>query len=179
MLALLLVLRLLLQLLCFSAFYSCIQVQVLGKARSFMTGDQSNVQYIDCINSRNLSFQLTDNQYADMTNEEFKSIYLGYKTRSPRRDGRNFTSDTVKLPATVDWRKQGAVTPIKDQGSCGRQNLHAFFPFRSYISSELFKEWCIVFYPAFYYSYKAYISICLLQTTKKSIRIQVNMSKFV
>lgn len=25
----------------------------------------------------------------------------------------------VKLADTVDWREQGAVTPIKDQGHCG------------------------------------------------------------
>ncbi|KAL3502714.1 hypothetical protein ACH5RR_037163 [Cinchona calisaya] len=80
---------------------------------------QSNVQYVEYVNSQNLSYKLKDNQFADTTNEEFKSIYLGYKTGNHPHDGQNFTFEKVNLPATVDWRKQGAVTPVKDQGSCG------------------------------------------------------------
>ncbi|KAJ8568017.1 hypothetical protein K7X08_020739 [Anisodus acutangulus] len=38
---------------------------------------QSNVQFIDFFNSLNLSYNLSDNAFADMTNQEFNSKYLG------------------------------------------------------------------------------------------------------
>ncbi|KAK4398094.1 KDEL-tailed cysteine endopeptidase CEP2 [Sesamum angolense] len=38
---------------------------------------QSNVQFIDFTNSQNRGYSVIDNQFADMTNLEFQSIYLG------------------------------------------------------------------------------------------------------
>ncbi|EYU29820.1 hypothetical protein ABFS82_13G034800 [Erythranthe guttata] len=84
---------------------------------------QSNVQYIDFVNSQNLSYSLTDNQFADMTNHEFQSIYLGYNNSNHLHgnsvETRNGTLRNYALPASIDWRKKGAVTPIKNQGTCG------------------------------------------------------------
>ena len=83
---------------------------------------QSNVQFIDYVNSQNLTYKLIDNQFADMTNEEFKSIYLGFGGRSNVTAKVNTTKNEYKLedlPSKVDWREKGAVTPIKDQGACG------------------------------------------------------------
>lgn len=63
------------------------------------------------------------NHFMDMTEEELKS-YNGYKMNRPAY-GTNPSSSLknkkkiVDLPASVDWREMGVVTPTKDQGSCG------------------------------------------------------------
>lgn len=83
---------------------------------------QSNVQFIDYVNSQNLTYKLIDNQFADMTNEEFKSIYLGFGGRRNVTAKVNTKMNEYKLedlPSKLDWREKGAVTPIKDQGACG------------------------------------------------------------
>ncbi|KAL8126797.1 hypothetical protein AgCh_013911 [Apium graveolens] len=79
---------------------------------------QSNVQFVDYMNSQNLPFRLTDNKFADLTNDEFSSIYLGYKSPGRSIERRNFTIEGA-VPSYIDWRTKGAVTPIKDQGRCG------------------------------------------------------------
>jgi len=66
------------------------------------------------------SYTLGLNKFADMTHEEFKSIYLRPFKRSSNSAGSTFLPPlNVKLPDSVDWRTQGYVTPIKDQGQCG------------------------------------------------------------
>ncbi|KFK42951.1 hypothetical protein AALP_AA1G060200 [Arabis alpina] len=82
---------------------------------------QSNVQLIDYINSLNLSFKLADNRFADLTNAEFKAHFLGLNTSSLslHRNHRPVCDSAGNAPAAVDWRTQGAVTPIRNQGRCG------------------------------------------------------------
>ncbi|KAL4367366.1 hypothetical protein GQ457_05G016160 [Hibiscus cannabinus] len=81
---------------------------------------KSNAHFIDCINSRNLSFKLIDNKFADMLNDEFRAVYFGYqRIRSPG-ETKSFRQDRHQdLPNSIDWREKGAVTGVKDQGNCG------------------------------------------------------------
>lgn len=89
---------------------------------------QSNVQFINSINSQNLSFKVTDNIFADMTNAEFIATYLGFRTMWHPKT--NFSYDVNKdLPISVDWREKGAVTRIKDQGQCGRKSCFSHTKF--------------------------------------------------
>ncbi|CAB3372230.1 Hypothetical predicted protein [Cloeon dipterum] len=62
------------------------------------------------------------NQFSDMDDNEFKTMYLGFKPSFNRENvvGATFISPHgVELPPSKDWRELGAVTPIKDQGQCG------------------------------------------------------------
>lgn len=71
------------------------------------------------------SFSLQLNEFADLTFEEFQTTRLGYKpnlslgaanvARMP--DFRH--ADVTTLPDDIDWTTLGAVTPVKNQGSCG------------------------------------------------------------
>jgi len=68
-------------------------------------------------NSGNESYTLGHNQFSDKTEAEYKRV-LGY-VAPVATDEPVVTLDTSSLPASVDWRTLGAVTPVKDQGSCG------------------------------------------------------------
>jgi len=65
------------------------------------------------------TFYLGMNIFADMRGDEFVAQRNGYKAplRAPVEDATPV--DTPSLPSSVDWRDQGWVTPIKDQGQCG------------------------------------------------------------
>ncbi|XP_072966925.1 senescence-specific cysteine protease SAG39-like [Typha angustifolia] len=85
---------------------------------------KANVEYIESANKAgNRKYVLGVNQFADMTNEEFKAVYTGFKPKSSTtavKVASSFKYENVTaVPTTMDWRQKGAVTPIKDQGQCG------------------------------------------------------------
>ncbi|KAF6212413.1 hypothetical protein GE061_012935 [Apolygus lucorum] len=66
-----------------------------------------------------VSYKLGLNRFADMLNGEFRKMMNGYRRGTPRNSFSFHVESNVTLPATVDWRTKGAVTPIKNQGQCG------------------------------------------------------------
>ncbi|XP_072983574.1 cysteine protease XCP2-like [Typha latifolia] len=88
---------------------------------------KDNLRHIDNTNKKRGSYWLGLNEFADMHHEEFRGRYLGLKTNLTwRRDDNKFKSSkafvneqVTDLPKSVDWRKRGAVSPVKNQGACG------------------------------------------------------------
>merc|ERR1712139_663984 len=61
-------------------------------------------------------------EFADQTQEEFFSTHLGYNNGQKPFDGLPkvaFPNATADAPASIDWVTKGAVTPVKNQKSCG------------------------------------------------------------
>ncbi|XBH77687.1 hypothetical protein VPH35_104123 [Triticum aestivum] len=85
---------------------------------------KANVVFIESVNAGTDKFWLEANQFADITDDEFRATHTGYKASVGGNKGRKtgFRYANVRLdalPTFMDWRTKGAVTPIKDQGQCG------------------------------------------------------------
>ncbi|WVZ87631.1 hypothetical protein U9M48_034238 [Paspalum notatum var. saurae] len=86
---------------------------------------RDNLRFVDEHNARagEHGYRLGMNQFADLTNDEFRAAYLG--ARLPARTGVRAAGERYRhdgredLPESVDWRDKGAVAPVKNQGQCG------------------------------------------------------------
>ncbi|GAA0157224.1 cysteine protease [Lithospermum erythrorhizon] len=83
---------------------------------------KDNLMFIDEHNSQDKNYKLGLNRFADLTNEEYRNMYVGGRMNRKKVGTKNqiygFEAGD-ELPEAVDWRQKGAVAPVKDQGQCG------------------------------------------------------------
>ncbi|KAJ8549487.1 hypothetical protein K7X08_033194 [Anisodus acutangulus] len=88
---------------------------------------KENIERIETFNAReDKGYKLGVNKFTDLTNEEFRVSHTGYKRSSHHKIMSSSKLKThfryanvTDIPPTMDWRKKGVVTPIKDQKECG------------------------------------------------------------
>lgn len=96
--------------------------EIAAKARVFA----DNLEAVATHNARgDATYEMHLNQFAALTQEEFAKTHFGYNggENMPSPNKEFYTLDLhtelEDLPDSIDWSEKGAVTPVKNQGSCG------------------------------------------------------------
>ncbi|XP_030569894.1 cathepsin L-like [Drosophila novamexicana] len=86
---------------------------------------KDNKELIDRHNERYAAgeetYEMGVNQFTDMLATEFRKIMLSNLNTSDFTSSIEYIYSPAndKIPSVVDWRNEGAVTPVKNQGRCG------------------------------------------------------------
>ncbi|KAK2445633.1 Granulin repeat cysteine protease family protein [Trifolium repens] len=87
---------------------------------------KDNLKFIDEHNAENRTYKVGLNRFADLSNEEYRGMYLGIKIdemmmgRTKTRISNRYAPTVAdNLPKSIDWRNKGAVVQVKHQQKCG------------------------------------------------------------
>jgi len=79
---------------------------------------KDNMEKIKAHNQGGHSWTMGITHFADMTSEEFKK-YISRGRFEHKPSGNVMDKSGITIADSVDWVAKGAVTPVKNQGSCG------------------------------------------------------------
>ncbi|KAI4295682.1 hypothetical protein L6164_035699 [Bauhinia variegata] len=99
----------------------------LGEKDSRFDIFKDNLRFIDeHNNAEGRTYKLGLTRFADLTNDEYRAMYLGARmNRSNRMLSASKKSHRYafrageELPESMNWKEKDAVVPVKDQGQCG------------------------------------------------------------
>ena len=85
---------------------------------------EKNVEKINTLNEKHNDLNFSVNVYGDFNVEEFNTKIKGYIWPKPVQMSRTKSCEPYEyqeswLPSSWDWREQGSVTSVKNQGQCG------------------------------------------------------------
>ena len=76
---------------------------------------ETNMKHIIIRNTNLTSYKLGENNFTDMTREEFIHKYLNLKIETNQNVTSNYNLTNSSIPSSIDWRAEGLVTNVKDR----------------------------------------------------------------